>query len=40
MLDDMYTCILATTFGLVRLHVVSFTTVREREAYDTVLSRS
>ena len=37
-LFDMYTCILATKFGYVRL--VSFTIVHDREAYDTVLSRS
>ena len=34
----MYTCILSTNFGLVRL--VSFTTVHEQEANDTVLSRN
>ena len=37
-LFDMYTCILATKFGEVRF--VSFTAVHEREAYDTVMSRS
>ena len=34
----MYIYILATKFGQVRL--VSFNTIHEREAYDTVLSRS